>query len=174
MRAVAINSRPERSTQSLNNVAWIRAAHPLSQYRNGRAAVELAERAKSLGPVDSNLLDTLAAAYAECGQFDDAKAAAKQAIAKGTEEKAKGLDDIKKRASAQVNLIATQDCSDQRSERLDLATQYRVLSTQILRSQIANSSPKRSASSSQSKTCCSGGRHASDQPSHCTAITSLQ
>ncbi|OWK39440.1 tetratricopeptide repeat protein [Fimbriiglobus ruber] len=58
---------------SLNKVAWLRATCPNAKYRDGKRAVEDAKRAcaltewKFLGYVD-----TLAAAYAESGQFDEA------------------------------------------------------------------------------------------------------
>lgn len=56
-----------------NNLAWIRATYPDPALRNGAEAVELAEKACELtGERDVNLLDTLAAAYAEAGRFAEA------------------------------------------------------------------------------------------------------
>jgi Flp pilus assembly protein TadD len=66
--------------EAMNNLAWILAANPDAQARNGGEAVRLAERACELTrqrePV---LLGTLAAAYAEAGRFPDAAAAAEKA-----------------------------------------------------------------------------------------------
>ena len=57
----------------LNNLAWQLATHPDSTVRDGREAVVLAERACELtGRQDPNMLDTLAAAYAEAGRFPEA------------------------------------------------------------------------------------------------------
>ncbi|MBI9073935.1 MAG: tetratricopeptide repeat protein [Desulfatibacillum sp.] len=52
-----------------NQLAWILATCPEADYRNGKKAVDLAQKALK---VEDNLLfyDTLAAAYAECGQFE--------------------------------------------------------------------------------------------------------
>lgn len=64
-----------------NDLAWILATHPDDAIRDGARAVESGERAKELsGGQNAPVLDTLAAAYAEAGRFDDAVAAADQAV----------------------------------------------------------------------------------------------
>ena len=80
-----------------NNLAWIRATHPDPGFRNGAEAVRLAERACELsGQRDPNLLDTLAAAYAEAGRFPEAVAtaqkAAEMALSAGWKELASGIE----------------------------------------------------------------------------------
>jgi Flp pilus assembly protein TadD len=56
-----------------NNRAMIWAAYPEARYRDGRRAVEAAACACELtGWKDSRILDTLAAAYAEAGEFEAA------------------------------------------------------------------------------------------------------
>ncbi len=56
-----------------NQYAWMLAACPRPEYRDGARAVELARRACDLTNwQDANILDTLASAYAECGRFDEA------------------------------------------------------------------------------------------------------
>ncbi len=64
----------------LNNLAWLLATHPDPSIRNGREAVRLAERACDLTQ-RTNLwyFHTLAAAYAEAGDFTNAVAAAARA-----------------------------------------------------------------------------------------------
>jgi tetratricopeptide (TPR) repeat protein len=66
--------------EALNNLAWLLAANPDPQVRNGSEAVEIAERAckltESKEPV---MIGTLAAAYAEAGRFPEAIATAEQA-----------------------------------------------------------------------------------------------
>jgi len=58
---------------ALNNLAWIRATDSNSELRNGSQAVKLAERCCKLSNYKLNgTLDTLAAAYAEVGRFEDA------------------------------------------------------------------------------------------------------
>jgi protein O-mannosyl-transferase len=58
---------------ALNDLAWILATHPDPQFRNGKEAVQLAERACTLnGNKELRYLGTLDAAYAEVGRFADA------------------------------------------------------------------------------------------------------
>jgi Flp pilus assembly protein TadD len=64
-----------------NNLAWVLATCPLSILRDGHRAVQLAEWAcKATAYKSPPLLDTLAAAYAEAGQFDQAVRTTLQAI----------------------------------------------------------------------------------------------
>ena len=65
---------PEHWTiQGFNQMAWIRATAPDPDVRNGRQAKECATRACELSEwQEPGFLDTLAAACAECGEFDDA------------------------------------------------------------------------------------------------------
>jgi Flp pilus assembly protein TadD len=66
--------------EALNNLAWIRAAHPQAEFRDGPEAVRLAERACQVtGSKEAVLVGTLAAAYAEAGRFDEAVATARKA-----------------------------------------------------------------------------------------------
>ena len=65
----------------LNNLAWILATHEDPELRNGAEAIGLAERACELKNYKAPaLLDTLAAAYAEAGQFGKAVETAEKAI----------------------------------------------------------------------------------------------
>jgi tetratricopeptide (TPR) repeat protein len=64
----------------LNNLAWILATHPQAEFRQGHEAVRLAERACALSGRQVPLyLGTLAAAYAETSQFDQALRTAREA-----------------------------------------------------------------------------------------------
>ena len=87
-RALAIN--PD-STVALNNLAWILATARDSSQRDGSQAVDLAQRAcKISGQSRPIMIGTLAAAYAENGQFEEAvrtaQRAADQARALGDDE----------------------------------------------------------------------------------------
>jgi tetratricopeptide (TPR) repeat protein len=65
-----------------NNLAWALATTPDAALRNGAKAVELAQQANKLsGGKNPLVLRTLAAAYAEAGQFTNAVVAAGQAQA---------------------------------------------------------------------------------------------
>ncbi len=64
----------EKFPQALNSLAWILATHPNAELRDGSQAVELAERSCALtGHQVVDPLDTLAAAYAESGNFEQAQ-----------------------------------------------------------------------------------------------------
>jgi tetratricopeptide (TPR) repeat protein len=67
----------------LNDYAWLLATSPLAALRDGALAVEIAERAIASreGAAGVNELDTLAAAYAEAGDFESAARVARQAVA---------------------------------------------------------------------------------------------
>ena len=69
-----------RDVKILRLVAWIMSTHESTEGGDPTPAVELAERACTLtGRRDIACLDTLAAAYASAGRFDDAVATAKEA-----------------------------------------------------------------------------------------------
>jgi tetratricopeptide (TPR) repeat protein len=64
-----------------NNLAWVLATCPQASLRNGRKAVELAQRANQLtGDKNPLLLRTLATAYAEAGRFSEAVETAQRAL----------------------------------------------------------------------------------------------
>ncbi len=68
--------------EALNELAWLLATQRSDQYRDGKQAVALATRAVELTRTnDPAVLDTLAAAYAEIGEFSEALASAKKAVA---------------------------------------------------------------------------------------------
>ncbi|HZT83721.1 MAG TPA: tetratricopeptide repeat protein, partial [Gemmataceae bacterium] len=70
-----------------NHLAWALSTWPDHRYRDGPRAVSYGTRACELTLwKESAHLDTLAAAYAECRQFDDAVALMRKAIALGPPE----------------------------------------------------------------------------------------
>jgi Flp pilus assembly protein TadD len=76
---------------ALNNLAWLLATRPEARFREGAAAVVLAERGVALTRTnDAKLLDTLSGALAEVGRFSEAvnaaRSAASLAQASGAEE----------------------------------------------------------------------------------------
>jgi tetratricopeptide (TPR) repeat protein len=72
--------QPER-LEALNNLAWILATNNDPKYREGIEAVKLAERACELTRYgNAVVLDTLSAAYAEAGRFEDAVRTEQKAI----------------------------------------------------------------------------------------------
>lgn len=72
---IALKINPDH-VDSLNNLAWLRATLPRADYRDGKEAVKLADRALRLTSTDNpsilGILDTLAAAHAEADEYDQA------------------------------------------------------------------------------------------------------
>jgi tetratricopeptide (TPR) repeat protein len=66
---------------ALNSLAWLLATAGVDSVRDGKRAVQLAERANALtGDNNPAILHTLAAAYAEAGRFDEAMQTARRAM----------------------------------------------------------------------------------------------
>jgi len=66
----------------LNRLAWLLATSPEDEVRNGPKAVELAQHAVSLtSRLDLMSLETLSAAYAEAGRFEEAVSTGREALA---------------------------------------------------------------------------------------------
>ena len=86
LRKAAERGDPE----SLNNLAWLLATCPDSGLRDGKSAVAFAEKAVAATlRKNAAYLDTLAAAYAEAGQFAKAVSVQNEAIALLHDEKMK-------------------------------------------------------------------------------------
>jgi Flp pilus assembly protein TadD len=67
--------------ETLDNLAWVLSTASPASLRNGVDAVEFARRAVNLtGSKDPSVLNTLAAAFAAAGQFDEALTTAQQAL----------------------------------------------------------------------------------------------
>jgi tetratricopeptide (TPR) repeat protein len=65
----------------MNALAWILATHSQERFRNPTEAIRLAQRTWELSDYqDSRSADTLAAAYAAAGRFEDAVATAEKAV----------------------------------------------------------------------------------------------
>lgn len=76
---------------SLNNLAWILATAPAAEVRDAGRAVELALRACEVARwKDPDFVSTLAAAYANNGQFEEAIAALEKALRLERNKRAKG------------------------------------------------------------------------------------
>jgi len=83
-----------KNTGLLNETAWILATSPSLALRNRAEAVDLAQRAVDLSDgQEPAFLDTLAAAYAETGQFAEAVQTAEKAVELATQQKKKVFAD---------------------------------------------------------------------------------
>ena len=75
---ITLREEPD-SPLALNNLAWLLAAAPDDSLHDGARAVELAQKANRVNADNPYFVRTLAAAYAEAGQFDDAVKTAQEA-----------------------------------------------------------------------------------------------
>ena len=69
---------------ALNQAAWVLATNPQASVRNGADAVSFAEHASQVSHGQPRILATLAASYAEAGQFPKALETARQALEAAT------------------------------------------------------------------------------------------
>ena len=80
----------------LNNLSWVLSTSPEDSVRNGDRALETGLKACELTEYKkSHILSTLAAAYAELGQFDKAIEWSTKAVELGTKEEAEQIDQLK-------------------------------------------------------------------------------
>jgi len=94
--AKVLESQPD-DVGVLNRIAWILATAGDERVRDGARALGFAQRAVGLtARQDADALDSLAAAFAELGQFDGALAAAREGLtvarARGNVDLARGLE----------------------------------------------------------------------------------
>ena len=104
----ALESYGRSLQQKANNpialkwIAWIRATHPDVRFRNGDQALAMAREGLRQRPGDPGLLDSLAAAYAESGDYRAAATAIRQALAAAATRKdlpAADVQAMRKRAA---------------------------------------------------------------------------
>jgi tetratricopeptide (TPR) repeat protein len=83
----------------LNNLAWLLATSPDDDLRNGKRALELATKAcEETEWKEAHIISTLAAAYAETGDFDSARKFSRQAVEKGKD----GDDEVAGQLAAEL------------------------------------------------------------------------
>ena len=78
--AERLKRQQQDEAEAVNHMAWELATSRDPQKRDGRKAVELALQAVKIAPDNYECLDTLAAAYARNGDFDNAVATQKRVL----------------------------------------------------------------------------------------------
>ena len=87
----ALKARPE-DTGILNNLAWVLATSPQEKLRDGKRAIVLATKACELTEYkQAHILSTLAAGYAETGEFENAVKWAEKGVEIGREDQKEPL-----------------------------------------------------------------------------------
>ena len=78
-----------------NNLSWVLATSPNDSVRDGKRSLELAEKAAKFSDYKAaHILSTLAAAYAESGNFDKAVEWSEKAVQLGDEEDHEQLEQL--------------------------------------------------------------------------------
>lgn len=78
-----------------NNLSWVLATSPNDKVRNGARSLELAEKAAALSNYEApHILSTLAAAFAEAGNFEKAVEWSEKAVELGDEENHEQLEQL--------------------------------------------------------------------------------
>mgnify|MGYP006277403943 CR=1 FL=1 len=89
-----------------NELAWIYAIHPDDSIRNGKKALHWAQKATQHTRFkNASYLDTLAAAYAECGRYEDAINTAKKALQLISDKDSSLASEIEQRLQAYQSKI---------------------------------------------------------------------
>ena len=111
LASITASQLPLTCAWALNGRAWVRATCPDASFRNGKQAVADAKTAcTSMSWRDSNCVDTLAAAYAETGDFESAIRYEQQAIRQADQDELIRLkkDPERRRAVTQSVLASYQ------------------------------------------------------------------
>ncbi len=106
-RAIKIASDDEEAGDLpgiLNNLAWVLATSPDDSIRDGKRAIELSERAVELTDgKEAHILSTLAAGYAEAGDFEKAVEWSSKSVELGKAEEHEQLDQLEKELESYRN-----------------------------------------------------------------------
>ena len=81
----------------LNNLAWVLSTSPQDAVRDGKRSLELGLKAcEATEYKQAHIVSTLAACYAETGDFENARKWSEKAVELGAEEDSEQLDQLKK------------------------------------------------------------------------------
>ncbi len=97
-RAIEIqNEKEDPDPGTINNLAWVLATSPKPEIRDGKRSIELGLRACELVEYkESYAVSTLAAGYAETGDFEKAREWGAKAVELGEQEKSDSLDNLRR------------------------------------------------------------------------------
>lgn len=96
LRLMPDTASPAQQSNLLNNYAWILSTSPEDNVRDGERALELGLKACEMTDfTEAHLVSTLAAAYAETGDFEKAVEYAKKAVELGEKEESEQIDQLR-------------------------------------------------------------------------------
>jgi tetratricopeptide (TPR) repeat protein len=113
----AIKLKPDDS-EVQNNFAWVLSTSPEEKLRDGKRAIEMAKQAcDATGYKEAYILSTLAAAYAETGDFDNAIKWSTKAVENG---EAKDKEELEKELDSYKNKKPWRELKDEDTENAKL------------------------------------------------------
>ena len=113
-----------------NNLAWVLSTSPNDSIRNGKRAVELAEKsAKLTGYKEAHILSTLASAYAEQADFEKARKWSGEAVKLATEDKHDQLDQLKEELEKYENNEPWRESQDTEENNVPLLSPEDLIDT---------------------------------------------
>lgn len=126
------NAEEDRSDEIglLNNLAWVLATSPKDEIRDGKRSIELGTKACELSEYkEAHILSTLAAGYAEVGDFEQALKWSSKAVEVGTEENNEQLDQLKKELESYKEKKPWREAQDVNENKKPLSSAVETIDT---------------------------------------------
>jgi tetratricopeptide (TPR) repeat protein len=122
LEVVPVEEKEDRSGL-LNNLAWVLATSPVDELRNGERSIKLGTEACEMTEYkEAHILSTLAAAYAETGNFAEALKWAEKAVELGKEEESEQLEQLQKELDSYKENKPWREKQDTKEKKAPLPT----------------------------------------------------
>jgi tetratricopeptide (TPR) repeat protein len=122
LEVVPVEEKEDRSGL-LNNLAWVLATSPVDELRNGERSIKLGTEACELTEYkEAHILSTLAAGYAETGNFAEALKWAEKAVELGKEEESEQLEQLQKELDSYKENKPWREKQDTKEKKAPLPT----------------------------------------------------